>query len=586
MNDRIHAIALRLTVKFVLTLALLGGLALGNYLILRSQIAAGRPVAEALNLSGNQRALLQRSALVAQQLVTSPGEAERTEYRAKLLEMAQSIEAAHFDLVRKYSPIPPPEGVKAVYSDAPWMLDMATGAYIVELRTLATAPDRELDEENPEARAIRETAASGRLSQGLDAVVAAYQREAEEKADRLQGLAAWSFGITLAVLAITGWLVFRPMVRQVREDVRELAELSEELERRVAERTALYQSLVDNLPLYVLRKDLEGRFTFVNNLMCQLLRKPADEVLGRTDLDFYPARLAEKYRRDDGRVVRSGEVLQEVEEHRTPDGKALFVEILKAPVRDGEQRITGTETVFMDVTARMEAERKLVHSERLAAIGQMVAGVAHESRNALQQIQACCGLLKWRLDGDAEARDLLADLQKAQDRLHRLFEDLRGYAAPLAPQRRRRDVREIVADSWNALGPLRQGREVSLRETQFADDPHCEVDCLQIEQVFRNVLENALAACADPVVIELGYSAAEIEGRAALRVALRDNGPGLSDEQREKIFQPFYTTKSHGSGLGMAIATRIVEAHGGRISAGPAEAGGTEIVIVLPRGTQ
>jgi PAS domain S-box-containing protein len=605
MNGRSRAIGLRLTARFLLTLALLGGLSLANYLILESQIAATRPVAEVLNLSGNQRALLQQSALAAQQLVSSHGKVERTVSRGKLLEMAQLIEDTHFGLIRKDSPVPPPESVKGIYFDSPWMLDMEMRTYMVDLRSLAISPDRDLQKDNPQAAAIRETAASGRLSRGLDAVVAAYQHEAEQKTDRLQGLAAWSFGSTLSVLAVTGWFVFRPVVRRVREDVRELAELSEGLERRVAERTALaeqrtealilseralrnsealYHSLVDNLPLYVLRKDLEGRFTFVNYLMCELLRKPPEDVLGKTDFDFYPDRLADKYRGDDHHVVRSGEVLREIEEHRTPDGKALFVEILKSPVRDGEGRITGTQTVFLDVTARVEAERKLVQAERLAAIGQMVAGVAHESRNALQQIQACCGLLKWRLLGDGEARELLADLQKAQDRLHRLFEDLRGYAAPLAPQRCRRDVRQIVAESWEALAPLRKGREVSLREPAFAGDPHCEVDALQCEQVFRNVLENALAACADPVVVEVAYSEAQMDGRAALRVAVRDNGPGLSAEQRERIFQPFYTTKSHGSGLGMAIAARIVEAHGGRIAVGGTDAGGTEIVIALPRG--
>ena len=90
----------------------------------------------------------------------------------------------------------------------------------------------------------------------------------------------------------------------------------------------------------------------------------------------------------------------------------------------------------------------------------------------------------------------------------------------------------------------------------------------RMQQVFRNILENALAACRDPVVIAISCSEARLQGRPALRISVRDNGPGLTTEQYQRIFDPFYTTKTKGTGLGMAIAKRIVETHGGRIAAG------------------
>jgi hypothetical protein len=110
------------------------------------------------------------------------------------------------------------------------------------------------------------------------------------------------------------------------------------------------------------------------------------------------------------------------------------------------------------------------------------------------------------------------------------------------------------------------------------------VDPLQLEQVFRNILENSLAACADPVRIDACFTATAVESEEAIQISIRDNGPGLSDEQRENIFQPFYTTKSQGSGLGMAITRRIIEAHGGQLAVGPPDRPGTEILITLPRG--
>ena len=133
------------------------------------------------------------------------------------------------------------------------------------------------------------------------------------------------------------------------------------------------------------------------------------------------------------------------------------------------------------------------------------------------------------------------------------------------------------------LAMRRQGREARLLESCAGVDLRCAIDPFRMEQVFRNVLENALAACRDPVEVTVSAAADTLDGQPALRVAVRDNGPGLNAEQRKRIFEPFYTTKTKGTGLGMAIAKRIVEAHGGRIAVGPA-ARGAEILLLLPRG--
>ena len=103
-----------------------------------------------------------------------------------------------------------------------------------------------------------------------------------------------------------------------------------------------------------------------------------------------------------------------------------------------------------------------------------------------------------------------------------------------------------------------------------------------IGQVFRNVLENALAACRDPVEIHVSWSPAQIDGAEAVCVGLRNNGPQLEPEERERIFEAFYTTKTRGTGLGMTICRRIVEAHGGQMALGVATAS-AEFLITLPR---
>jgi C4-dicarboxylate-specific signal transduction histidine kinase len=230
------------------------------------------------------------------------------------------------------------------------------------------------------------------------------------------------------------------------------------------------------------------------------------------------------------------------------------------------------------------AQEKLVQAERLAAIGQMMAGLAHESGNALARSQSCLEMLSWEVEDRPEALDLIRRIQQAQDHLKQLYEEVRGYAAPLKLEREPWSLSAVWRQAWDNLTVLRRGRDATLQEETTGVDLVCSVDQFRLGQVFRNILENALAACRDPVRITVRCTDTELEGRPAVQVAVRDNGPGLTPEQRERIFDPFFTTKTRGTGLGMAIARRIVEAHGGQIAVGlDPSATGAEILITLPR---
>jgi PAS domain S-box-containing protein len=240
--------------------------------------------------------------------------------------------------------------------------------------------------------------------------------------------------------------------------------------------------------------------------------------------------------------------------------------------------------VGQDITMLKRAQEQALQSERLAAIGQMMTGLAHESGNALARSKACLEMLAWEVQDRVEALDLIARIQKAQDHLQQLYEEVRGYAAPLKLEREVWDVSAVWRQAWENLALLRQGKEASVHAETGRVDLHCAVDLFRLEQVFRNILENSLAACPSPVRIDVLCSETELDGQPALRIAVRDNGPGLSPEQKQRIFQPFFTTKTKGTGLGMAIAKRIVEAHGGRIDVGPGSGRGAEIILTLPRG--
>jgi signal transduction histidine kinase len=233
--------------------------------------------------------------------------------------------------------------------------------------------------------------------------------------------------------------------------------------------------------------------------------------------------------------------------------------------------------------ALREAQETALQAERLAAIGQMAAGLAHESRNALQRGQACLSMLSFRLQGQPEALDLLERAQKAQEDLHRLYEEVRAYAAPVRLDTRACDLAQVWREAWADVLPLHAWKQAELREEAGDVNLRCLASPFHLKQVFRNLLDNALNTEADPVIVVIRCTQADIEGREAVRVVVRDNGPGFTPEQRQKLFEPFYTTRVRGTGLGLAICKRIAEAHGGRIEAGPNNGPGAEIRITLPR---
>jgi hypothetical protein len=252
-------------------------------------------------------------------------------------------------------------------------------------------------------------------------------------------------------------------------------------------------------------------------------------------------------------------------------------------IRDPEDNILYVLFTGHDVTDLKKALQRALQSERLAAVGQMIMGLAHESRNALQRIQACLALLARVVKDEPKALNYIARVQSAQDYLEQILGKVREYASPIILEHRMCHLGEILHETWTNLTSIRDAKKAHLQTNDPEIALDCEVDRLRIVQVFRNILENAINVGGDLVEINIEWSEVELNGQPAVQIAIRDNGPGLSTVQIERIFEPFYTTKTHGTGLGMAIAKRFVEAHGGEIEVGPDLECGAEFLVTLPR---
>ncbi len=344
-----------------------------------------------------------------------------------------------------------------------------------------------------------------------------------------------------------------------------------------------WRAIVDAAVASILTIDEHGTIQWCNPATQRVFGYAPDELIGKNISILMPPPYKREHDEYIRRYLQTGEariigIGREVVAVRK-DGTQFPMELAVTEFQSGGKRYFAG--IMRDLTDRKLAEQRALQAERLAAIGQMVTGLAHESRNALQRIQACLEMLELELEGHPAGLDLVERIRVAQDDLRRLFEEVRDFAKPLQIECSPCSLPSQWREAWSLLSAQRRGREAELIESLPAGPITCLGDPFRLTQLFRNLLENSLAACADPVEIRISCQPIRLNSAAGWEVRLTDNGPGLSPEQRERAFEPFYTTKAKGTGLGMSIARRIAEAHHGTLDVGnPAR--GAEFIFRLP----
>ena len=346
---------------------------------------------------------------------------------------------------------------------------------------------------------------------------------------------------------------------------------------------ARLSAILENAVESIITIDEHGTCESANQAVEKMFGYDASEILGKNVSMLMPTPYSEAHDSYIANYLRTGEkkiigIGRDVVGRRR-DGSEFPLHLSVSEVRLGDRRIfTG---FLQDLSERKEYEARLVQSERLAAVGEAIASVAHESRNLLQKIQISLELSRLTSVGDDALGEQLDNIEAASDGLFALLEEVRDYAAPLKIDAALHGLRGLVTEAWNIAAGAVPESEAQL---QFVEpqDISLQIDRFRMLRVFRNLFENAIAACPEPIKITVSVTESHAGVKPAVSISVQDNGPGLNEEQKRRIFEPFFTTKSKGTGLGMAIAQKIVSAHGGSLSVDEESVGGAKFCITLP----
>ncbi len=239
--------------------------------------------------------------------------------------------------------------------------------------------------------------------------------------------------------------------------------------------------------------------------------------------------------------------------------------------------------VGQDITDLTETQRLLVRQERLAAIGQTMTGLAHESRNAFQRSQASLETLLLELEDRPAAVQLIERIQRAHDHLLHLYEEVLQFARPIRLELQSIALVNHLNQTWQYVVQGGSAGHINFTLSNHLTNDEITGDPFAVEQVFRNLLENAAQASEPSSSIEVEMQDDWIGSEPAVRIEIRDHGRGLPSEYLERVFEPFFTTRPRGTGLGLPIARRLVESHGGSLVLRPADGPGTLAELLLPR---
>ncbi|MBI3047845.1 MAG: hypothetical protein HYY76_05995 [Acidobacteria bacterium] len=377
----------------------------------------------------------------------------------------------------------------------------------------------------------------------------------------------------------------RPGLRRLDDGRRARGSATREAARRAprARDEAFFRYLVAGMRNGVLAFTRDGRLALINDEAYRIF----DIAPRRDDLGRPVAELLQQH----PEVVR---VLHSVfdlhllpnraELRLRPSGKVIGYTL--GLVRDDAGEVIGAAMFFKDLTRVEQLEERERLRDRLAAVGEMAAAIAHEVKNPLAGIEVMAGLLRRKIADAPDVQTVLTDIITEAKMANAIVQEVLEFVRPIRLQVERTSVGEAVQSAIQLTETKARRGDITVDARLPASLPLIHGDRYQLTQLFTNLLTNAYEAMEGRGRITISAAGVSIDdgadGREAVLVEVADQGPGMSAELAERVFKPFFTTKSQGSGLGLAIVRKIVDAHDGSIDLQTAPGHGTTIRVTLP----
>ena len=365
-----------------------------------------------------------------------------------------------------------------------------------------------------------------------------------------------------------------------------------------------YRAMLDTVPSRVYSKDIDHRYVAVNRAFCDIIGKPPSEIIGKTDYDILPRDVADEYHKADKAVMDGDSRVDDYEKQtRNNNGDIMWISTTKVPMHDDQGLVNGMVGLVQDVSDIHRSREQLVQSDKLAAIGTLAAGVAHEINNPIGFINSNLNTMQKYLrrtiehieslpcDDDTlkkEMKDITSDFGEAIEesiegagRIRDIVADLKSFSRVDKAGREHANLNDGIQSTLNIVwNELKYKCKV---EKELGDLPDIYCMANQLNQVFMNLLMNAGHAIKhDHGLIKIKTWADD----SNVYVSIADNGTGIPRENMGKLFEPFFTTKDvgKGTGLGLSLAFDIIKKHGGQIDVKSEIGQGAEFTISLPLG--
>jgi PAS domain S-box-containing protein len=339
--------------------------------------------------------------------------------------------------------------------------------------------------------------------------------------------------------------------------------------------------IVDGTVDFVAVIDRRMRYVLWNRGAEQLTGIASADVLGRTMREVVPEHTRSRAL-DRARRALDGETIHLTTPERVPrsDGTARWVTGVWSPLRDEAGTIVGAISVRHDVTEREQVRLDAERNARLVALGRLVGGVAHEIRNPLFGISASLDALELGLGGDPAHRPLTSAIRREVDTLRSLVDELLAYGRPGTPTLVTAPLLAMLDEARRATSMTAASRAVTVTITSEVEPaPTVRCDVQRLPRLFANVIDNALRFSPAGEAVTIRVTPGE-DGEVVVSVA--DRGPGFPPDGLAEVFEPFFTKRPGGTGLGLAVAAQIAREHDARIEAHAPEGGGGLVVVHMP----